>query len=56
MASSDLYQQPCAIPWDATVFSVENGDIPLYINMSDLWEIIQGNQMLNITVIQLWII
>ena len=56
MATSDLYQEPFPIPWDATIFGVDNGNIPLYVNMSDLWEIIQGNQMLNIAVIQLWII
>jgi len=55
VASSDLYQEPFPIPWDATIFGVDNGNIPLYVNMSDLWEIIQGNQMLNIAVIQLWI-
>jgi len=55
VASSDLYQEPFPIPWDATLFGVDNGNIPLYVSMSDLWEIIQGNQMLNIAVIQLWI-
>jgi len=53
VASSDLYQEPFPIPWDAIIFGVDNGNIPLYVNMLDLWEIIQGNQMLNIAVI--WI-
>jgi len=43
MASSDLFQALCAILWDATIFGVDNGDIPLYINMSNLFKIIQGN-------------
>jgi len=44
------------VPWDATLFGVDNGGIPLYITMQDVFEIIHGNQILNMTVIQLWII
>jgi len=30
--------------------------ISLYLHMNDVYEIIQGSQMLNIAVIQLWIL
>jgi len=57
MQMEDLFQKPFAIPWDKTVFGVDNSDIPLYIHMNDVYEIIQGHQMLNIIVIiQLWIL
>jgi len=52
--SHQMFQDSCVIPWDATLFSVGNGGIPLYITMQDVFEIIQGNQLLNIIVIQLW--
>ena len=52
--SHQMFQESCVIPWDATLFGVHNGAIPLYISMQDFFEIIQGNQLLNITVIQLW--
>jgi len=51
-----LFQKLLAIPWDKTVFGVDNSDIPLYVHMNDVYEIIQGHQMLNIAVIQLWIL
>jgi len=38
----DLFQKPLAIPWDKTVFSVDSSDIPLYVYMNDVYEIIQG--------------
>jgi len=49
-----MFQDSCVIPWDATLFEVDNGGISLYITMQDVFEIIQGNQLLKITVIQLW--
>ena len=52
--SHDMFDSPCAICWDETIFGVDKGGIPLYISMQDVFEIIQGNQMLNIAVIQLW--
>ena len=48
-----MLQDSCVIPWDATLFGVDNGGIPLYISMQYVFEIIQGNQLLNIVVIQL---
>ncbi|KAH1232401.1 hypothetical protein GmHk_09G025066 [Glycine max] len=42
--------------WDATVFGVFNQDFPLYIKHEDLSEIAHGDQCLNISVIQLWIL
>jgi len=52
--SHELFESACAIPWDETIFGVNNGGIPLYIAMQDVVEIIQGNFLLNIAVIQLW--
>ena len=36
------------------MFGVDNGGMPLYITMQDVFEIILGNPLLNITIIQLW--
>ena len=49
-----MFQDSCVIPSDATIFGVDNSGIPLYITMQDFFEIIQDNQLLNIAVIQLW--
>jgi len=52
--SHDLFESVCTIPLNETIFGVDNGGIPLYIAMQDVLNIIQGNQLLNITIIQLW--
>jgi len=39
------------VPWDANVF----GRHPLYFRMSDLLDLASGNQEINITILQLWI-
>jgi len=49
--SHQMFQDFCVIPWDPTLFGVDNGGIPLYITIHDVFEIVQGNQLLNITVI-----
>jgi len=49
-----MYDLPCPIRWDHTVFGVNNGDMPLYVYMNDRMEIAMGSLMLKITVIQLW--
>jgi len=49
-----MYDSPCPIWWDHIVFGVNNGGMPLYVYMNDIIEIAMGSQMLNITVIQLW--
>jgi len=41
--SHDLFELACAIPWDETIFGVDNGSIPLHIAMQDVFEIIQEN-------------
>ena len=41
------------IPWDANAFG-RHGDVPLYIHMSDLLDLAFGDQEINITVLQLW--
>jgi len=47
-----LFNNHLQILWDASVFGVDG--VPLYISMQDILELIKGNQMLNITIIQLW--
>jgi len=49
-----MYDSTCPIWWDHTVFGVNNGGMQLYVYMNDIMEITMGSQMLNITVIQLW--
>ncbi|KAL5141363.1 hypothetical protein HKD37_09G024725 [Glycine soja] len=44
------------VMWDTTVFGVFNQDFPLYIKHEDLSKIAHGDQCLNISVIQLWIL
>jgi len=41
------------VPWDVNVFGRHN-DVPLYIHMSDLLDLASGDQEINITVLQLW--
>ena len=41
------------VPWDANVFG-RHSDVPLYIHMSDLLDLGFGDQEINITVMQLW--
>ena len=43
------------VPWDANVFG-RYSDVPLYIHMSDLLDLASGDQEINITVLQLWMI
>ncbi|KAH1202562.1 hypothetical protein GmHk_17G049006 [Glycine max] len=42
------------VEWDAAAFGVHNDDFPLFIEFSDVNEIIFKNQCLNITILQLW--
>jgi len=51
-----LFLKPLQVMWDATVFGVFNEHFPLYIKHEDLSEIAHGDQCLNISVIQLWIL
>jgi len=48
----ELFNNPLQIPWDASIFEVDG--VLLYISMQEILELIQGNQMFNITIIQLW--
>ena len=52
--SHDMFDSPCAIEWDQTIFGVDNGGIPLYVSIQDIIDVVQGTQMVNIAVIQLW--
>jgi len=38
--SHKLFELACIIPWDATIFGVDDNNIPLYIAMQDVFEII----------------
>ena len=44
---------PAAVPWDADVFGRQS-QVPLYIYMADAIEVGGGEQLLNISVIQFW--
>ena len=54
MVSSQFYEDPCLIAWDAEIFGVDHVGLPLYVNMQDLFKIIRGAQYLNISIIQVW--
>jgi len=48
-----LHTTVVEVPWDANVFG-RHSDVPLYSHMSDLLDLASGNQEINITVLQLW--
>uniref|UniRef100_A0A151UI86 DUF8039 domain-containing protein n=1 Tax=Cajanus cajan TaxID=3821 RepID=A0A151UI86_CAJCA len=49
-----LLKRPIQLQWDIRVFGVDSSDVPLYISLPDALEIVGGNSMLNISIIQLW--
>ena len=49
----EYFSNPAQIPWKASIFGIEG--VPLYISMQDIWELVGGSQMLNINIIQFWI-
>ena len=49
-----IRNQPAQIQWDSGVFGVPQGHVPLYVTLADCLEIVGGNTMLNISIIQLW--
>jgi len=48
----ELFNSPAQIPWQPSILGIDG--IPLYISMQDILEIVGGSQMLNINIIQLW--
>jgi len=48
----ELFAQPAQIPWQPSIFGIDG--VLLYITMQDIVELISGSQMLNINIIQLW--
>jgi len=42
------------VPSDANDFG-KHSDVPLYFHMSNLLDLASGNQEINITILQLWI-
>nr|KYP35312.1 hypothetical protein KK1_043655 [Cajanus cajan] len=49
-----LLKRPIQLQWDIRVFGVDSSDVPLYLSLPDALEIVGGNSMLNIYIIQLW--
>jgi len=49
----ELFNNPAQISWEPSIFGMEG--VPLYISMQDILELVDGSQMLNITIIQFWI-
>jgi len=41
------------VPWDANIFG-RDLDIPLYLHSQDVLNLARGQEELNITIIQLW--
>jgi len=41
------------VPWDANIFG-RDLEIPLYLHSQDVLELARGQEELNITIIQLW--
>jgi len=41
--STDLFEAPCVIPRKEIVFDIDNDNIPLDIEMNNVYEINQGN-------------
>jgi len=48
-----IADKPMQVPWDANIFG-RDLDIPLYLHSQDVLELAQGQEELNITIIQLW--
>ena len=51
--TSSMTTEATPIPWDATVFGRES-ELPLYIYKHDLMELISGEEDLNVSILQLW--
>ena len=48
-----IADKPMQVPWDANIFG-RDLDIPLYLHSQDVLELARGQEELNITIIQLW--
>jgi len=48
-----IVDKPMKVPWDANIFG-RDLDIPLYLHSQDVLELARGQEELNITIIQLW--
>jgi len=48
-----IVDKPMQVPWDANIFW-RDLDIPLYFHSQDVLELARGQEELNITIIQLW--
>jgi len=48
-----IVDKPMQVPWDANIFG-RDLDIPLYLHSQDVLELARGQEELNITIIQLW--
>jgi len=50
-----IADKPIQVPWDANIFG-RDLDIPLYLHSQDVLELARGQEELNITIIQLWMV
>jgi len=48
-----IVDKPMQVPWDANIFG-RDLDIPLYLHSQDVLNLARGQEELNITIIQLW--
>jgi len=48
-----IADKPMQVPWDANIFG-RDLDIPFYLHSQDVLELARGQEELNITIIQLW--
>ena len=51
--TATMTTEAVSIPWDAAAFG-RDSDLPLFIYKSDLMEIISGEEDLNVSIVQLW--
>nr|KYP39204.1 hypothetical protein KK1_039502 [Cajanus cajan] len=49
-----LKKKSIQLQWDIRVFGVDSSNVPLYISLPNTLDIVGGNSMLNIYIIQLW--
>jgi len=48
-----INDKPMQVPWDSNTFG-RDLEIPLYLHSQDVLELARGQEELNITIIQLW--
>ncbi|KAL5165683.1 hypothetical protein HKD37_18G050772 [Glycine soja] len=51
----EIYQKPIDLSWDGTKFGIDNVKDVFFITHTDVTEIILGDNFLNISILQLWL-